>query len=342
MSVLALIVQLSLNCPARCQFSALTAAGPSLSGTHPEYRVVEIRDGELKSLPSGQENLKAFSESILFDAASALKAASDVSRDPVPAVTVGIPQPGFPSKKALYAAYAEGKSGSELLKALHDITGQGANINTYGTAKWYMFMTADNVEISGARGVMTAYSQVFVPGSGGDGRTYKEQGDMNGDGVVDWGVNAEHTWPQSFFNKKEPMKADIHHLQTTFITPNSRRGHLPFGTVQTRPVYSTRSGSRLGEGVFEPCDADKGNTARALFYFFVRYHDRNIRSGEFERVNFWNGMLDTILEWNATDPPDDNEKRRNDLVEQFQGNRNPFIDDPSLAGKIGTEALRQF
>ncbi|MDD5628471.1 MAG: endonuclease, partial [Elusimicrobia bacterium] len=35
------------------------------------------------------------------------------------------------------------------------------------------------------------------------------------------------------------------------------------------------------------------------------------------------------------------EKRRNDLVEEFQGNRNPFIDDPALADRIGAEAFRR-
>lgn len=40
-----------------------------------------------------------------------------------------------------------------------------------------------------------------------------------------------------------------------------------------------------------------------------------------------------------TGPPDANERRRNDLIEQFQGNRNPFIDDPSLADKIGEKVF---
>lgn len=38
--------------------------------------------------------------------------------------------------------------------------------------------------------------------------------------------------------------------------------------------------------------------------------------------------------WNNIDPVDENERRRNDIVEKEQGNRNPFIDDPGLADLI--------
>lgn len=41
--------------------------------------------------------------------------------------------------------------------------------------------------------------------------------------------------------------------------------------------------------------------------------------------------LDTLLEWMEDDPVDTWEMKRNDLVEQIQGNRNVFIDYPELA-----------
>ena len=47
-----------------------------------------------------------------------------------------------------------------------------------------------------------------------------------------------------------------------------------------------------------------------------------------------------LLEWNRTFPPSNQERGRNALVERFQGNRNPFIDDPSLADRIGAEGFR--
>jgi VCBS repeat-containing protein len=49
------------------------------------------------------------------------------------------------------------------------------------------------------------------------------------------------------------------------------------------------------------------------------------------------GLLTTILEWHAFDPPDAAELERNEIVYSFQNNRNPFIDHPEW----GTLALFQ-
>ena len=48
-----------------------------------------------------------------------------------------------------------------------------------------------------------------------------------------------------------------------------------------------------------------------------------------------------FLKWNREDPPDEWEQSRNDRVEHYQGNRNPFIDEPDLADRIGREAFMQ-
>jgi len=50
---------------------------------------------------------------------------------------------------------------------------------------------------------------------------------------------------------------------------------------------------------------------------------------------FWTDRIAMFLDWNRQDPPDAAERRRNDLIETFQGNRNPYIDDPSLAERVG-------
>ncbi len=244
------------------------------------------------------------------------------------------------SDSSSYLSGTSGLAGEQLFQKLHDITGRNAHIQSYNTAKAYMYSTADNVTVNGVTGVYDAYSEVFIAGSGGDGGQYKENGDQNGDGVVDkQGVNAEHSWPQSFFKQALPMRGDLHHIQTTLDTPNNRRSNYPYAMVTTY-TYSTNGGSKLGKEGFEPCDKDKGNTARALLYFMVRYYDQNIRSGAFNNTAFWTSKVQQFLDWNRQDPPDQNERNRNDLVEKLQGNRNPFIDDSTLADKIGADTFK--
>ncbi|MBI5209327.1 MAG: endonuclease [Elusimicrobia bacterium] len=238
-------------------------------------------------------------------------------------------------------AAVESPAGAQLLASLHELTGRGYREHGYQEASHYLFSTADNVARDGRRGVADAYSGVFVPGTGEEGGDYREAGDQNGDDFVDGqGMNVEHTWPQSFFSKRLPMKSDLHHLLATFIHPNSVRGSLPFGEVRGAGEYHNNGGAKAGQGVFEPPDAAKGRVARAVLYFYTRYHDRNITNGGFG-PDFWNRKLELILRWNRRFPPDQDEKRRNDLVERFQGNRNPYVDDPALADRIGVDGFQR-
>lgn len=141
-------------------------------------------------------------------------------------------------------------------------------------------------------------------------------------------LNCEHTWPQSFFNKQEPQRSDIWHLYPTDSDANSRRGSYPFGIVIGNPTWS-EGGSRLGNNaqgkiVFEPRSDHKGNVARSLFYFSVRYKDPI------------DSMQEMVLKkWHEQDPPDDAEKERANRIEKVQNNRNPFIDHPEYVGQIG-------
>jgi len=232
----------------------------------------------------------------------------------------------------------EGLTGKPLLDALHDISGRGHKEKSYGEASDYMFSKADGVVINGVRGVVDAYSGIFVPGTSKEGADYPEPGDPNGDGFNDKGMNVEHTWPQSLFNKALPMRSDLHHLMATFMHPNSVRGHMPFGIVTGNADYANKAGAKRGNGVFEPPDAVKGRVARGMLYFYSRYKDSRM----FGRTSvvFWNQQIALFMDWNRRFPPDAFEARRNDLVAAFQGNRNPFIDDYMLADRVGADAFR--
>lgn len=233
----------------------------------------------------------------------------------------------------------EGLTGRALLEALSVISARGHNAQSYSAASDYMFAKADHVIINGVSGVIDAYSGIFVPGTSKEGGDYPERGDPNGDGYSDSkGMNVEHTWPQSLFNKALPMRSDLHHLMATFMHPNSVRGHMPFGVVTGNADYENKAGAKRGNGVFEPPDAVKGRVARGLLYFFSHYKDSRM----FGRTSvvFWNQQVELMMKWNRQFPPDAFEARRNDLVEAFQGNRNPFIDDYLLADRVGADAFR--
>lgn len=233
-------------------------------------------------------------------------------------------------------------SGEELFQYLHakvqpPYTNQ---IHSYSEAKSYMYGVADNQGCNGGAGILTFYSQICAPGSSYRGDDYKEQGDANQDGFIDNYINAEHIWPQSFFGKQLPMVADLHHLQSTYGTPNNRRSNFKFAYVRPEEAYySTSSGSRSGKAKYEPCDAVKGNVARSMLYFITRYYDRNIRQ-KMNYQSFWTDNVEMFLKWNRQDPPDDREIERNNRIEKFQGNRNPFVDDYTLADRIGASVWK--
>lgn len=147
-------------------------------------------------------------------------------------------------------------------------------------------------------------------------------------------INIEHTWPQSRFNKrfnKHIQKVDLHHLYPSDSRSNSSRGNHYFSQFNKHghPVYAECLASKMGmisetgqEG-FEPPEKHKGNVARALFYFSIRYQIKIPAYEEF-----------FLRQWHLIDPVDEEEKLRNLEIEKLQGNRNIFIDDPELTDLI--------
>jgi deoxyribonuclease-1 len=147
-------------------------------------------------------------------------------------------------------------------------------------------------------------------------------------------INCEHTWPQSKFTGAFPadlQKADLHHLFPSDSKANSIRGNMNFTDVShdNGSLDSNCSASKFGSSAvrsndgFEPPLTHKGNVARALFYFSVRY-----------KITIPKTEEDVLRRWSDLDPVDQEEMHNNDLIEQAQKNRNPFIDFPGLANDI--------
>jgi hypothetical protein len=143
--------------------------------------------------------------------------------------------------------------------------------------------------------------------------------------------NTEHTLPQSFFNSNEPMQSDLYHLYPTDAVPNNARSNYAFGLPVTNITYNV-GGSKLGkdtngETVFEPRDVHKGNVARSLFYFCVKYPGGigGYMSAKQENI---------LRNWNNFDTVNTREMLRNNRIQSYQKVRNPFIDHPELVERI--------
>ncbi|MUU78216.1 endonuclease [Winogradskyella endarachnes] len=160
--------------------------------------------------------------------------------------------------------------------------------------------------------------------------------------------NREHLVPQSAFSSANPMRTDIHHVIPSDGYANGQRGSYPFGTVSSAS-WTSQNGSKRGPSnvsgysgtVFEPIDEFKGDIARAVLYFAVRYEDTMDNYGAFDMFNGTENQaledwaITMLLDWHYNiDPVDQQEIDRNNAAYNYQGNANPFVDHPEYANLI--------
>jgi len=220
---------------------------------------------------------------------------------------------------------AIGKTGSQLEAALHDIISTGDTPISYD-AVWNALKVTDQ-DPANSGNVIALYSGFSMAKSN------------NGGGVDQW--NREHVWAQSHgdFGTSTGPGTDLHHLRPEDVTVNSARGNLDFDNGGTQ--NSEAPGNYADSNSWEPRDAVKGDVARMVLYMSVRYEGDDgfpdleandvAGNGSVPRL----GRLSVLLQWNAEDPPDAFEMRRNDVIyETYQHNRNPFIDHPEWADAI--------
>ena len=141
--------------------------------------------------------------------------------------------------------------------------------------------------------------------------------------------NCEHVVPQSWFEKREPMRGDIHHLFACESECNSFRGNIPyFDFSDFEEAVREECGMRVGNK-FEP-GAGKGTVARAVLYFLLRY------PGEINRTatEYEADRIAILLQWHKDNKVTDYERHRNQAIFKVQGNRNPLIDHPEWAAQI--------
>lgn len=177
-------------------------------------------------------------------------------------------------------------------------------------------------------------------------------------GVEGLGYNREHLMPQSSFNSSYPMYSDLFFVIPTDAKINQLRSNYPYGIGGSVTYHTITNGSRISNNaspnspytgrVYEPVPEFRGDIARSLLYYAVRYEgklstfnhlysstsgDRNPMDGTEEKA-FEDWYLQLLLQWHKEDPVSEREINRNNLVYQIQKNRNPFIDHPAWAVEI--------
>ena len=167
----------------------------------------------------------------------------------------------------------------------------------------------------------------------------------NGNGTQSNSWNREHIWPKShgFPDEDDNAYTDVHNLKPCDRSVNSSRGtkDFDFGGNQ----HSEASDCLTDSDSWEPPDYVKGDIARILFYMVVRYDpgvDHENNTFDLELVDYTTpnntepilGKLSSLLDWHLSDPVDDFEINRNQIIFGFQENRNPFIDHPNLVNYL--------
>lgn len=221
------------------------------------------------------------------------------------------------------------KTGEDLFNELREIVTNMHNPVDYGEAR-YALEVADRHPHDESK-VLTIYDRDKIEGPWNH---------------PNW--EREHVWPNSKLgviradNNHINQASDLHNLRAIVPVVNQRRGNRYFvNTNLNSPI-----GHQVGDGTYYPGNEDIGDVSRIFLYMVVRYDDLKLtndhnllRLGDINSNNntvetAYMGRLDVLYDWHMIDPVDDFEIRRNDVIEDYQGNRNPFIDHPELFKEV--------
>lgn len=183
------------------------------------------------------------------------------------------------------------------------------------------------------------------------------------------GWNREHTWPSSFGytndNGCNYPYTDLHQLRAASPSYNSARGNRPYdwctsanceSFVAEGTAFSNFSSGFGSTGSWETWEDRRGDVARNIFYMDMRYEGGNhsitgcsepdlritdnrsliVSNTNQNQSVAYMGLLSVLLEWHLEDPVSVAEQNRNDVIFDYQGNRNPFIDHPEFVCQIWT------
>lgn len=199
-----------------------------------------------------------------------------------------------------------------LREALTDLISQHSFIsNKY--IWWYL--EASHEAVRESESVVLFYTRRVTPKSNKASGSNQANNDY-------W--NREHVWPQSFGLKQTKARRDIHNIVPADRSVNTSRSNKFFDVGGI--AHDECLACLTDRDSWEPPDEVKGDVARILFYMDVRYEGRD-DSGAVDLRLDWTDA-DVLFKWHCLDPVSSQEKHKNDIAYAFQGNRNPFIDNP--------------
>ena len=253
-------------------------------------------------------------------------------------------------RDSYYEGIAEDLSASDLFNALHQLV-KDTHTETfsYRTARWkYLYPRVDRHESGNLRNIYSGaildpvevlrQEMVLLDENLSEIMKLIEQESFSSEEErlerldlleAQLPFNCEHVVPQSWFDKDQPMRADLHHLFACDPGCNSFRSNIPY--YQFDPLEEatrTDCGRREGDK-FEP-EWGRGAVARATLYFLIRYPELvGDKDNEMQSER-----LKVLKQWHKTYAADLYELHRNARIYEIQGNRNPLIDHPDWIDKI--------
>lgn len=226
-------------------------------------------------------------------------------------------------------------TGTALMTALSNkVTTTHTMMISYG---WLAIQAADVNPMDNTQ-VLLIYG--WENGSDGNVQNDRERG-INNHGGNSGQWNREHVFAKSLgipaLDESTPGPGtDLHNLRASDVQWNAARGNLKFA------AGSGNSGT--SNGGWYPGDEWKGDVARIIMYMYIRYNGNGnsqaqakcwpINAGIGTTNSIDTKMVDLFLQWNAEDPVSTVELQRNPVSVTYQGNRNPFIDNPAFATRI--------
>ncbi len=154
-------------------------------------------------------------------------------------------------------------------------------------------------------------------------------------------INAEHIFPMSWATRAlkcgrrrqcrsnnarfRTIENDMHNVWPALKNINQARQNYRPAIIQGENHSFGSCDFEVDEKrrIVEPRPVVRGEIARSMFYMQDRY-------GLYLQPR----LVKLLGKWNRQDPPDDEERRRNAVIERLQGERNRFIDQHELIDRL--------